>query len=317
MIEIIWEAIMDSAKLSIIIPHYNYPDGLKRLLCSIPYNNEIQVIVVDDCSTENIGMLEQVKQEFAGLNIEFYDNYKEKGAGNCRNVGIEKSVGDWFLFADSDDYFLDGFYETVKEYFNSKYDIVAFIPTSEYVDSGKQAHRHEYHEKYYRAYLEKPSRENMLNAMFHPRTPWSKLIRASLVRDNNIVYDNTRVANDVMFSTKVAIKANDFTVENKKIYCVTDREGSLTMSYDEETLDIRTRVFIERYKYIQENLSKKDFKSLHLSGIDFYLLALKYGRGYKKIKQLNKLFGENKVKKISGYQLIRLIRPSTLKRAKI
>ena len=37
--------------ITIIIPHYNSPDTLRRLLDSIGYDTRIQVVVVDDNST--------------------------------------------------------------------------------------------------------------------------------------------------------------------------------------------------------------------------------------------------------------------------
>ena len=40
---------------SIIIPHYNSPNLLKRMLNSIPEREDIEIIVVDDCSkSENV-----------------------------------------------------------------------------------------------------------------------------------------------------------------------------------------------------------------------------------------------------------------------
>ena len=36
---------------SIIIPHYNIPDLLRRCLESIPQRDDVQVIVVDDCGS--------------------------------------------------------------------------------------------------------------------------------------------------------------------------------------------------------------------------------------------------------------------------
>ena len=42
-------------QLSIIIPHYNSPNLLKRMLNSIPEREDIEIIVVDDCSkSENV-----------------------------------------------------------------------------------------------------------------------------------------------------------------------------------------------------------------------------------------------------------------------
>ncbi|MBQ5474281.1 MAG: glycosyltransferase, partial [Lachnospiraceae bacterium] len=44
---------------SIIIPHYNIPDLLMRCLKSIPVSEDIQVIVVDDNSTDADTYLER------------------------------------------------------------------------------------------------------------------------------------------------------------------------------------------------------------------------------------------------------------------
>lgn len=43
---------MDSPSFSIIIPHYDIPDLLMRCLKSIPVSEDIQVIVVDDNSSD-------------------------------------------------------------------------------------------------------------------------------------------------------------------------------------------------------------------------------------------------------------------------
>ena len=44
---------------SIVIPHYNSPTLLQRMLDSIPQREDIQIIVIDDCSSnENIKKLQ-------------------------------------------------------------------------------------------------------------------------------------------------------------------------------------------------------------------------------------------------------------------
>ena len=45
-------------KLSIIIPVYNLPDLTKRALDSIPYDEDLEVIVVNDGSTDDMGFLD-------------------------------------------------------------------------------------------------------------------------------------------------------------------------------------------------------------------------------------------------------------------
>ena len=103
---------------------------------SIPQNKKIQVIIIDDQSDlhhlKKIDLL-QVKYTF-----EYYQNKKVKSAGSCRNIGLKKAKGDWLLFADSDDYFIEGFYNVISKYFDSKNDVVFFKPTSIDINTGKK-----------------------------------------------------------------------------------------------------------------------------------------------------------------------------------
>ena len=93
---------------SIIIPHHNTPDLLKRCLLSIPKRDDVQVIVVDDKSDDSyLPAVRKIQECFSPW--EFIYLTEGKGAGHARNVGIDYSKGDWLLFADSDDYFVSDF----------------------------------------------------------------------------------------------------------------------------------------------------------------------------------------------------------------
>lgn len=39
---------------SLIIPHFNIPKLLRRLLSTVPKREDLQVIIVDDCSTKEL-----------------------------------------------------------------------------------------------------------------------------------------------------------------------------------------------------------------------------------------------------------------------
>ena len=68
---------------SIIIPHKNTPDLLRKCLDSIPHRDDVQIIVVDDNSDEDKVDFEH----FPGLNeerTEVYFTKEGKGAVNTR-----------------------------------------------------------------------------------------------------------------------------------------------------------------------------------------------------------------------------------------
>ena len=91
-------------QLTIIIPHHNIPDLLRKLLASIPKRNSIQIIVVDDHSTEYVDQLNAVIRSADDRNLEFYHNDAARNSpGTCRNIGLDHARGQWILFADADD----------------------------------------------------------------------------------------------------------------------------------------------------------------------------------------------------------------------
>lgn len=94
--------IMSNNKISIIIPTYNRGDFIGRAVKSVleqDYNN-IEVIIVDDCSTDNT---EEVIRGLNDTRIKFIQHTQNKGANAARNTGIKAACGSFIAFQDSDD----------------------------------------------------------------------------------------------------------------------------------------------------------------------------------------------------------------------
>ena len=83
-----------SVKISIIIPLYNTPiDYFRDCLQSIVdqgMNKMIEVIIVDDCSTENYS---EIYNEFLNLNLTILRPEKNSGPGVCRHTGAAHVLG--------------------------------------------------------------------------------------------------------------------------------------------------------------------------------------------------------------------------------
>lgn len=96
---------MEKAKVSVIVPLYNAEKYVGRCIESILSQTfkEIEVIVVDDGSTDNgVNAVRETAGRDPRLKIITTEN---AGAGVARNRGMEKATGDYFLFWDSDDFF--------------------------------------------------------------------------------------------------------------------------------------------------------------------------------------------------------------------
>lgn len=286
-------------KYTIIIPHYNSPDSLDRLLTSVGTHDDVQIIVVDDKSNKDSSKYAECKKKFKNV-CSFFDNTTaNKGAGVCRNIGLDKASGKWLLFADADDYFLENWYSHICSYYDSSADIVYFPPTSE--TDGKTGSRHRKYLKLVEEHQEsRPDSDIHLRIQFFP--PWSKLIRRSLVIENNIRFDETLFSNDVMFSTKAGYYADNIESSKNVIYCVVDKVGTLTKNKSFDAFYIRNTVICRVYDFLRSNLSKEQFKDAYIRNtpvVNIYN-AFKEGYGIKDIRKIITLYHSYGIPIFSG-----------------
>lgn len=94
-----------SVKVSVIIPVWNQEQLVIRALDSIPRRDDIEVVVVDDASTDNTlkNVLEYVDAH-PDMKIRVFQNAENKGLGYTKNVGYDNALGEYVHQLDSDDY---------------------------------------------------------------------------------------------------------------------------------------------------------------------------------------------------------------------
>lgn len=98
--------------LSIITPHYNDLDGLKKIFISLQEqtNRDWEWIIVDDFSDKAVlSRIENWKEYIDDHRIRFIENTNKSNASVCRNKGIEIALFDNLIFLDSDDYIANDF----------------------------------------------------------------------------------------------------------------------------------------------------------------------------------------------------------------
>lgn len=91
-------------KLSIIIPVYNQEELVIKCLDSIPLRDDIEILLIDDGSTDNTYKNILNYKNNSTKNIRLFKNNKNMSVGYSRNRGIENSTGEYIMFVDSDDY---------------------------------------------------------------------------------------------------------------------------------------------------------------------------------------------------------------------
>lgn len=257
-------------EISIIIPHYNSAKLLQRLIQSIKINKNIEIIVVDDYSDKE--ELKKIEQSNIMNKVKFIKNNGKKGAGTCRNLGIKYSTKKWLLFADADDFYLEGFNKILENDYKD-YDVIYFPPVSCYSDTLEEAYRHLEFIKLITDYKKNKNLLSLNDLKYNWVVPWSKLIKAKLIKENNIFFDECIAANDVMFSIKLAEKSHNIKIESYEIYCVTVNKGSLTLNQSREN-------FLSRFEVLKRKNNFYKTKNLNLyitPGISYVIKSRKYG----------------------------------------
>jgi Glycosyl transferase family 2 len=101
-----WHASVVSVLVSVIIPTFNRANYVSRAIRGAVdqwlFEGEVEVIVVDDGSTDNTA---DVVHMFDSVRYLCQSNRKE---GAARNTGAAEALGTYLAFCDSDDFWLSG-----------------------------------------------------------------------------------------------------------------------------------------------------------------------------------------------------------------
>ncbi|WP_300697949.1 glycosyltransferase family 2 protein [uncultured Bacteroides sp.] len=226
---------------TIIIPHFNIPHLLRRCLRSIPDRTDIQIIVVDDNSPNSFKFKDNIS-ELSRYNVEYYQTYESKGGGYVRNIGINHAKGKYLLFADADDFFTENLNSILDYYAEKDFDIAFFKGTSCDTDTYEITHRADHLNKYIDLYL-KGIDSNASNLRYLFGEPWCKIIKRDVVTMYSIKYDETKIHNDTTFAYLVGYYAKKIIVDERLLYCVTTRAGSVSVTTSDDRILTRVKVY--------------------------------------------------------------------------
>ena len=238
-------------RYSVIIPHHDIPHLLRRCLQTIPYREDVQVIVVDDRSNSCfIPVLKQIESDFPWVLFIYLQD--GKGAGHARNVGLVKVEGKYVFFADADDFFMPCLNQVFDDYVECERDIVFFnansVDTDIYTTTYRCLHLNE---------MIRKADRNLAKSIFELKyafgEPWCKMVKHELIEENNIRFSETIIHNDTRYSYLVGFYSKNIHVDKRAIYCVTDRVGSVSKRISLDRLLTRTAVFAEANQFFKKH----------------------------------------------------------------
>jgi len=185
--------------LSIIIACYNCADTLKRCLDSIPKNVGIEVILVDDHSTDNTSSVSyEYIEKYKDETIRYIYNEENVGAGKTRNKGIEMSTKKYITFLDSDDELSKSYLTNLSSILKKQYDCIIFDALQVKKDT----------ESPVKMFYTNELREGVINqkdALVYVRgAAWGKIYKREVIVTNGVVFGSIKRNEDLIF-TKIAM----------------------------------------------------------------------------------------------------------------
>ena len=259
-------------KISIIIPVYNSEKYLKQCLASICKQklNNVEIVIIDDKSTDkSLKIANYFSKRFKFIKI--IKNKRNIGPSISRNKGINIAKGEYLFFVDSDDYLTEGSISIIEKKLRNKYIDYLFIRSidkrSLVIDKNQIKDREKIIKKSTKLY------DLIKVNYFFRATCWNFIVRNEFLKENRINFDNIRIYEDQIFTSKLMIKANNFEILEKPVYIRrTDEPNSLGrgIGYNLGISCLKCLVEIEKIILTNQKISIKGKKYLQ-SRICFFL----------------------------------------------
>ena len=233
-------------EITVIIPHRNSLSFLPKLFSTIPKDERLEIILVDNSpkpiSKDDIGIDREYTLIFSS---------PERGAGGARNEGVKNAKGKWLVFADADDFFTENAFDSFFSHIDSSHDVIYFGMNGVYVDTGEYSDRGDQYTNMVKQYLSGQLEEEYLRYFF--ASPCSKMVKQSLVTEHNILFDEVKANNDDYFALMVGYYAKSIGADDKVVYTATVSRGSISNKRDAGSIQSRYGVLLRINSFLKKH----------------------------------------------------------------
>ncbi|HHW7162264.1 TPA: poly(ribitol-phosphate) beta-N-acetylglucosaminyltransferase [Staphylococcus aureus] len=206
-------------KFSVIVPTYNSEKYITELLNSLAKQDfpktEFEVVVVDDCSTDQTLQIVEKYRNKLNLKVSQLET-NSGGPGKPRNVALKQAEGEFVLFVDSDDYINKETLKDAAAFIDEHHSDVLLIKMKGVNGRGVPQSM----------FKETAPEVTLLNSRIIYTLSPTKIYRTALLKDNDIYFpEELKSAEDQLFTMKAYLNANRISVLSDKAYYATKREG--------------------------------------------------------------------------------------------
>lgn len=281
------------SQISIIVPVYNVEDYLHQCVDSILGQSfkDFELILVDDGSPDGSP---RICNEYAQKDNRIKVIHKANGGlSDARNVGLQSATGEYVVFLDSDDWWcdLDALKKINERLEKSNADILIFQSKKYYqlndTYTCKQVNKIEYSPRYVYDI------EYLMRHSLFVACAWDKVIRRSVLVDNNVEFVVGQLSEDIEWCCKLLELNLSYTVVGD-VYHVYRQQNdtSITANISNKNLNDIKNVIT---KWSAIAVEMREGPILHFLALEYLLLlaitdkATGY-EGDRIIKEMSKNF---------------------------
>ena len=253
-------------KISVIIPLFNAEKYLPVCLESLAIQTfaDFEVIVVDDCSTDNsLAVAENFLERFGGrLKIVMLP----ENTGNPavpRNVGLDLSCGEYVFFVDDDDLLIDTALETLYNFAQDYRADVIYMdkffscdeePVPKELNVAAWGHLDYLVEEPTFETEDFSARVQMFLKASFGWAPWEKFLRRDFLIANDIKFPRVTVFEDMAWTFKLLCTAKNFLRISEPLYICREVKNSVFRRErsSEQRIIFQTNPLINGLEYLDE-----------------------------------------------------------------
>ena len=268
----------DAPKISVIIPLYNLEKYIGATLGSIHGQTfaDYEVIVVDDCSTDNgPALVKSLTDKFNGRLKILQTKTNSGGAGAPSNMGVSAAKGKYVYIMDGDDLIADvalaELYETAEEYaadvvymncgaaFYSANDHL--YPLPEEIES-RNWQQGGYEKK---TVLETSGTKGFIDEFLRVGIgwpAWEKLVRRDLLIENRILFpEHIPASSDIVWTIQLLFFTERLARISTPLYFYRQHPASVCHRErsPKENLEFWSKINLESIMFLQNFLSRQKF----------------------------------------------------------
>lgn len=255
--------------VSIIVPVYNVEKYIKDCVDSILRQTytQLEVILVDDGSPDSSG---KICDEYAILDSRVVVIHKSNGGlSDARNVGLERAKGDYIMFVDSDDFWVDIYQleHLIKEV--KKLSLCDFIGFNCYYYYSKG---NEYipWPTYTNRIVNVSDKDDLIAELIQiglfPMSACLKIIKRTFLVENKIQFIKGIVCEDIPWFIEVLYYSRNFRVVNQYMYAYRQSvQGSISKSFTKKSFIDLFNIMKKQTSFIQNSDFSFKAKSALLS----------------------------------------------------